>query len=83
MSSNLCNSNMVVCREEQIWSNVILIVKAPGPGGSSLQRASQGAEEAARRYTEQGLSSTLGFTYMDQSVPEDFKLVLDSLGKPI
>jgi len=67
-------------REENIWSNVIMIVKEPGPGASSLLRASQGAEEAARKYC-QGVDQrrVLGFTYMNEKVPSDFRMVLESL----
>ena len=68
-------------REELIWSNVILIVKSPGPGVSSVQRAGQGADEAAKIWCKHGLDNSrkLGFTYYDDSVPADFKAVLDSL----
>ena len=69
-------------REESIWSNVILIVKQPGPGLSSLERGSQGAEEAAKMFCPQGISQSrkLGFSYLDDSVSTDFKEVLESLG---
>ena len=68
-------------REERIWSNVILVVKQPGPGGSSLLRASQGPVEAARRFSEDGIDSQriLGFTYLDDNVPQDFRTVLDNI----
>ena len=58
-----------------------MIVKEPGPGASSLLRASQGAEEAARKYC-QGVDQrrVLGFTYMNEEVPSDFRMVLESLG---
>ena len=70
------------CREESIWNNVILIVKQPGPGLSSLERGCQGPEEAAKIFCPQGISQKrkLGFSYLDDSVPSDFKEVLESLG---
>jgi len=68
-------------REENIWANVIIIVKQPGPGQTSLERTSQGSVEAARMFSEQGITGdrVMGFTYLDDSVPPDFQAVLDSL----
>ena len=38
--------------------------------------------QAARMFSEQGISGdrVMGFTYLDDNVPSDFKTVLDSLG---
>ena len=38
--------------------------------------------QAARMFSEQGISRdrVMGFTYLDDNVPSDFKAVLDSLG---
>ena len=57
-------------------------MKQPGPGLSSLERGSQGAEEAAKMFCPQGINNLrkLGFSYLDDSVPSDFKGVLESLG---
>ena len=81
-NKNLLFLIIPIFREESIWSNVILIVKQPGPGMSSLERGSQGAEEAAKMFCPQGISQSrkLGFTYLDDSVSTDFKEVLVSLG---
>ena len=42
------------CREENIWANVIIIVKQPGPGQSSLERVSQGPVEVAICFRSHG-----------------------------
>jgi len=62
-------------REEAIWDNVIIIAKQPG--SFSLYKACQGAEEAAKVHSNEIVSiRKLGFTYLDSSIPEDFKDVL-------
>ena len=67
-------------REEEIWRNVIIVAKQPG--SFSLEKSCQGAEEAAKMLSG-GRGQTvqrLGFTYLDDSIPEDFRQVLNSLG---
>jgi len=65
-------------REEAIWDNVIIIAKQPG--GFSMQKACQGAEEAAKLHCNDLKDiRKLGFTYLDDSIPDDFKEVLFSL----
>jgi len=65
-------------REESIWNNVIIIAKQPG--SFSLNKACQGAEEAARVHSDGATTiRKLGFTYLDNSIPEDFKEILASL----
>lgn len=65
-------------REEAIWDNVIIIAKQPG--SFSMHKACQGAEEAAKVHCN-NLEDIrkLGFTYLDDSIPDDFKDVLLSL----
>ena len=67
-------------REEEIWANVIIVAKQPG--SFSLEKSCQGAEEAARMLSGGRARSVqrLGFTYLDDSIPEDFRQVLNSLG---
>ena len=67
-------------REQEIWRNVIIVAKQPG--SFSLEKACQGAEESAKMFSPEGVRTfqKLGFTYLDDSIPEDFREVLKSLG---
>eukprot|EP00092_Neocalanus_flemingeri_P026565 GFUD01028790.1.p1 GENE.GFUD01028790.1~~GFUD01028790.1.p1 ORF type:complete len:475 (+),score=82.08 GFUD01028790.1:64-1488(+) len=65
-------------KEEAIWDNVIIIAKQPG--SFSLYKACQGAEEAAKVHCNEIKNiQKLGFTYLDNSIPDDFKEVLLNL----
>lgn len=64
-------------REEAIWENVIIIAKEPG--SFSLNKACQGAEEAAKSFCNDQEIKKLGFTYLDDSIPQDFRKVLSGL----
>lgn len=65
----------------RIWDNVVIIAKQPG--SFNLERAVQGAREAAKLLP--GVSGrniqSLGFTYLDSSIPEDLRLSLAALGE--
>jgi len=62
-----------------IWDNVIIIAKQPG--SFNLERAVQGAKEAAKQLagTEKRNIQTLGFTYLDSSIPEEMQEILKKL----
>lgn len=67
-------------RDSEIWRNVIILAKQPG--SFSLEKSCQGAEESAKMFSPDGVRTfqRLGFTYLDDSIPEDFRQVLKSLG---
>jgi len=56
-------------KDVDIWDNVIILVKQPG--SYNLNQASQGAHEAAKYYAgEMSQHQVLGFTYLDEKIPE-------------
>lgn len=54
--------------EEAIWNNTIIVAKQPG--SFNLEQATQGAVEAARNHAgPDARIRTVGFTYLDDSIP--------------
>lgn len=65
-------------KEGEVWDNVIILAKQPG--GYNVDLACQGALEAARAHAwENSKVRTVGFTYMDSSIPLTVKKTLQSL----
>ena len=65
-------------KEGEVWGNVIILAKQPG--GYNVDLACQGALEAARGHAwENSKIRTVGFTYMDSSIPRSVEKTLQSL----
>ena len=65
-------------KEGEVWGNVIILAKQPG--GYNVDLACQGALEAARAHSwENSMIRTVGFTYMDSSIPPTVEKTLQSL----
>ena len=65
-------------KEGEVWGNVIILAKQPG--GYNVDLACQGALEAARGHSwENSKIRTVGFTYMDSSIPRSVEKTLQSL----
>ena len=65
-------------KEGEVWGNVIILAKQPG--GYNVDRACQGALEAARAHAcENSRIRTVGFTYMDSSIPSSVEQTLKNL----
>ncbi len=55
-------------REGEVWNNVVIVAKQPG--GYNVDLACQGALEAAKAHAwENTKVRTIGFTYLDESIP--------------
>jgi len=66
-------------KDIEIWDNVIIVVKSPV--SYNLKQGSQGAQEAAKYYAgEFSKLQVLGFTYLDDKIPEHIRSKLLELG---
>jgi len=67
-------------KEDVIWDNVIIVAKQPG--SFNLSRACQGAAEAAKYHTGKTTNiQMMGFTYLDDTIPEKLRSALENLEK--